>query len=144
MNTLNRNFRIVYVPLSRAEQSGRKPSSPRVHTKGDHVLEMRRASARLGFGTWSLSPPLVVAHTGCVLPPLARATNDRPAVMFQPSDSYTCSTIPLEHRLHVARPRWAVASTMGGADRSAYIYIRVGALCARAAYKILNEILEVH
>ena len=35
-------------------------------------------------------------------PPLARATNDRPAMMFQPSDSYTCSTIPLEHRLHVS------------------------------------------
>ena len=25
------------------------------------------------------------------------------AVMFQSSDSYTCSTIPLEHRLHVSR-----------------------------------------
>ena len=47
-------------------------------------------------------------------------------VMFQPSDSYTCSTIPLEHRLHVSSqlgPRWpwAVASKMGGADRSTYI-----------------------
>ena len=38
-------------------------------------------------------------------PPLARATNDRPAVMFQPSDSYTCSTIPLEHRPEEVRQR---------------------------------------
>ena len=32
---------------------------------------------------------------------LARDTNDRPAVIFQPSDSYTCGAIPLEHR-HVS------------------------------------------
>ena len=45
MNTLNRNFRIVYVPLCRAKwPKDSTPSSPRVHTKGDHVLEMRRAS----------------------------------------------------------------------------------------------------
>ena len=79
-------------------------------------------SARVSL-TWLLSPLL------------ARDTNDRPAVIFQPSDSYTCGAIPLEHR-HVARPRetrWAVASTMGGADR--YAPRRVGAICARAAYK---------
>ena len=38
MNTLSCNSRIAIVLSSR-------PSSPRVHTKGDHVLEMRRASA---------------------------------------------------------------------------------------------------
>ena len=74
-------------------------------------------------------------------PPLARATNDRPAVMFQPSDSYTCSTIPLEHRLRTckftARPQWAVALTMGGVDHS----VCASGQCARAAYKILNEIM---
>ena len=32
-----------------------------------------------------------VASTWLLSPPLARATNDRPAVMFQPSDSYTCT-----------------------------------------------------
>ena len=42
-----------------------------------------------------------VSLTWLLSPPLARATNDRPAVMFQPSDSYTCSTIPLEHRLYL-------------------------------------------
>ena len=31
----------------------------------------------------------------------ARDTNDHPAVIFQPSDSYTCGAIPLEHR-HVS------------------------------------------
>ena len=41
-----------------------------------------------------------VSLTWLLSPPLARATNDRPAVMFQPSDSYTCITIPLEHRLY--------------------------------------------
>ena len=45
MNTLNRNFHIVYVPLCRAKwPRDSRPSSPRVHT-GNHVLEMRRASA---------------------------------------------------------------------------------------------------
>ena len=43
------------------------------------------------------SAPARVRLTWLLSPPLARATNDRPAVMFQPSDSYTCSTIPLEH-----------------------------------------------
>ena len=83
------------------------------------IGELRSTRLRQVSSTWLLSPPL------------ARATNDRPAVMFQPSDSYTCSTIPLEHRLHVAESapvhRWAVALTMGGAgaDRGQ---------CARAAY----------
>ena len=43
-----------------------------------------------------------VSLTWFLSPPLARATNDRPAVIFQSSDSYTCSTILLEHRLHVS------------------------------------------
>ena len=58
----------------------------------------------LGFN-WSTtisSAPARVRLTWLLSPPIARATNDRPAVMFQPSDSYTCSTIPLEHRLHVS------------------------------------------
>ena len=38
---VDREFRIVYVPLCRAKC----PSSPRVHTEGDHVPEMRRTSA---------------------------------------------------------------------------------------------------
>ena len=48
------------------------------------------------------SAPARVRLTWLLSPPLARATNNRPAVMFQPSDSYTCSTIPLEHRLNVS------------------------------------------
>ena len=56
------------------------------------IRVLRSARLRHVSLTWLLSPPL------------ARATNDCPAVMFQPSDSYTCSTIPLEHRvrLHVS------------------------------------------
>ena len=52
------------------------------------IRVLRSAQLRYVSLTWLLSLPL------------DRATNDRPAVMFQPSDSYTCSTIPLEHRLH--------------------------------------------
>ena len=76
---------------------------------------------KLGFdySTTISSAPARVRLTWLLSPPLARATNDRPAVMFQPSDSYT---IPLEHRLHVSSqlgPRWpwALASKMGGAGR---------------------------
>ena len=64
--------------------------------------------ATLWVESWALirvlrSAPLRhVSLTWLLSPPLARATNDRPAVMIQPSDSYTCSTIPLEHRLHVS------------------------------------------
>ena len=54
------------------------------------IRVLQSARLRYVFLTWLLSLLL------------ARATNDRPAVMFQPSDSYTCSTIPLEHRLHVS------------------------------------------
>ena len=63
-----------------------------VHCRRSWALIRVLRSARPGTVrlTWLLSPQL------------ARATNDRPAVMFQPSDSYTCSTIPLEHRLHVS------------------------------------------
>ena len=50
------------------------------------LARLRHVSVRL---TWLLSPPI------------ARDTNDRPAVIFQPSDSYTCGAIPLEHR-HVS------------------------------------------
>ena len=60
------------------------------------IRVLRSAQLRHVSLTWLLSLPL------------DRATNDRPAVMFQPSDSYTCSTIPLEHRLHfmyTAMPR---------------------------------------
>ena len=59
---------------------------------------------KLGFNysTTISSAPARVRLTWLLSPPLARATNDRPAVMFQPSDSYTCSTIPLEHKLHVS------------------------------------------
>ena len=53
------------------------------------IRVLRTARLRHVSLTWFLSPPL------------ARTTNDHPAVMFQPSDSYTCSTIPLEHRLHL-------------------------------------------
>ena len=57
MNTLNRNFRIVYMPLRQAKwPRDSRPSSPRVHTKGDHVLEMRRASALDYHG------PLLMVH----------------------------------------------------------------------------------
>ena len=51
------------------------------------IRVLRSARLRHVPLTWLLSPSL------------ARATNDRPAVMFQPSDSYTCSTISisLEH-----------------------------------------------
>ena len=80
-------------------------------------------SARLWYVslTWLLSPPL------------ARDTNDRSAVIFQPSDSYTCSTIPLEHR-HVSSQlgpggQWLRQWVGPTAPR------RVGAICARAAYK---------
>ena len=41
----------------------------------------------------------MLSLTWLLSPPLAWASNDRPAVMFQPSDSHTCSTIPLEQRL---------------------------------------------
>ena len=54
------------------------------------IRVLRSARLRYVSLTWLLSPPL------------ARATNDRPAVMFQPLDSCTCSTILLEHRLHVS------------------------------------------
>ena len=78
--------------------------------------------------------------TWLVSPPLARATNDRPAVMFQSSDSYTCSTISLECKLHVSSQlgpaRWVVASTMGGVDRFA--------ICTRAAYEILACLASSH
>ena len=42
-----------------------------------------------------------VSLTWLLSPLLARDTSDRPAVIFQPSDSYTCGAIPLEHR-HVS------------------------------------------
>ena len=69
---------------------------------------------------------------------MARATNDRPAVMLQPSDSYTCSTIPLEavHRLHVivdfsastaepgpSRPKCPLQSVADGHFNGIYIGI---------------------
>ena len=75
--------------------------------------------------TWLLSPLLV------------RATNDHPAVMFQPSDSYTCCAIPLEHRLHVS-------SQLGPSGQWLWQWVGPTALRrgnAHAAYKILNEIL---
>ena len=53
------------------------------------IRVLRSARLRHVSLTWLLSPPL------------ARATNDRPAVILQPSDSYTGSAIPLEHR-HVS------------------------------------------
>ena len=52
------------------------------------IRVLRSAQLRYVALTWLLSPPL------------ARATNDRIAVIFQPLDSYTCSTIQLEHRLY--------------------------------------------
>ena len=60
MNTLNRNFRIVYVPLRRAKwPKDSRPSSPRVHTKGDHVLEMRRASYYIAYSAAIVSTDVV-------------------------------------------------------------------------------------
>ena len=53
------------------------------------IRVLRSAQLRHVSLTWLLSPPL------------ARATNNCPAVIFQLSDSYTCRTIPLEHRLHL-------------------------------------------
>ena len=53
------------------------------------IRVLRSAQLRHVSLTWLLSPLL------------ARDTNDRPAVIFQPSDSYTCGAIPLEHR-HVS------------------------------------------
>ena len=53
------------------------------------IRVLRSARLRHASLTWLLSPPL------------ARATNDRPAVIFQPSNNNTCSAIPLEHR-HVS------------------------------------------
>ena len=55
------------------------------------VRVLRSARLRHVSLTWLLSPLL------------ARDTSDRPAVIFQPSDSYTCGAIPLEHR-HVLGP----------------------------------------
>ena len=70
--------------------------------------------------TWLLSPLL------------ARDTSDRPAVIFQPSDSYTCGAIPLEHR-HVSSQlgpggQWLQQWVGPTAPR------RVGAICVRAVY----------
>ena len=53
------------------------------------VRVLRSARLRHVSLTWLLSPLF------------ARDTSDRPAVIFQPSDSYTCGAIPLEHR-HVS------------------------------------------
>ena len=53
------------------------------------IRVLRSARLRHVSLTWLLSPLL------------ARDTNDRPAVIIQPSDSYTCGAIPLEHR-HVS------------------------------------------
>ena len=53
------------------------------------IRVLRSARLRHVSLTWLLSPLL------------ARDTNDRPAVIFRPSDSYTCRAIPLEHR-HVS------------------------------------------
>ena len=53
------------------------------------IRVLRSARLRHVSLTWLLSPLF------------ARDTNDRPAVIFQPSDSYTCGAIPLEHR-HVS------------------------------------------
>ena len=53
------------------------------------IRVLRSARLRHVSLTWLLSPLL------------ARDTSDRPAVIFQPSDSYTCGAIPLEHR-HVS------------------------------------------
>ena len=50
------------------------------------IRVLRSARLRHVSLTWLLSPLL------------ARDTSDRPAVIFQPSDSYTCGAIPLEHR----------------------------------------------
>ena len=49
------------------------------------IRVLRSARLRHVSLTWLLSPLL------------ARDTSDRPAVIFQPSDSYTCGAIPLEH-----------------------------------------------
>ena len=89
------------------------------------VLRSARAWLRHTSLTWLLSPPL------------APATNDRPAVIFQPSNSYTCSAIPLEHR-HVSSQlgpggQWLQQWVGPTAPRRATY---VGAICARAAYKI--------
>ena len=53
------------------------------------IRVLRSARLRHVSLTWLLSPLL------------ARDTSDRPAVIFQPPDSYTCGAIPLEHR-HVS------------------------------------------
>ena len=84
----------------------------------------------------------------------ARLRHDRARVFDMVAESTVssrhqrspCCDIPTIGQLHMwrytaraqarkftARPRWAVASTMGGADRSAPR--RIGAICARAAYK---------
>ena len=85
------------------------------------IRVLRSARLRHVSLTWWLSPPL------------ARDTNDRPAVIFQPSDSYTCSAIPLEHR-HVSSQlgpggQWLRQWVGPTAPR------RIGAICTRAAYK---------
>ena len=48
-----------------------------------------------------------VSLTWLLSPPLARDTSDRPAVIFQPSDSYTCGAIPSKSK---ALPVWELKS----------------------------------
>ena len=73
------------------------------------IRVLRSARLRHVSLTWLLSPLL------------ARDTNDRPAVIFQPSDSYTCGAIPLEHK--------HVSSQLGPGGQ----YIVSGPLCFSAA-----------
>ena len=71
------------------------------------ISDVPLSVATLRAESWALIGVLRSARlwhmslTWLLSPPLARATNNRPAVIFQPSDSYTCSAIPLEHR-HVS------------------------------------------
>ena len=68
------------------------------------ISDVPLSVATLRAESWALIRVPRLRHvslTWLLSPPLAPATNDRPAVIFQPSDSYTCSAIPLEHR-HVS------------------------------------------
>ena len=92
------------VPLSVATLSMRAESWALIRV-------LRSARLRYVSLTWLLSPPL------------ARATNDRPAaVMFQPSDSYARAQAT---RKFTARPRWAVMGPGWGRPRVP-LALRVG------------------
>ena len=90
------------------------------------IRVLRSARLRHVSLTWLLSPLL------------ARDTSDRPAVIFQPSDSYTCGAIPLEHR--------HVTSQLGPGGQWLQQWVgptalrRAGAIYARAAYKKYRNI----